>query len=306
MGGETEAAKIFEEARPALTGLAYRILASYAEAEDVVQDCFLAWQTADRDAIDRPRSWLMTVCSRKAIDVLRSARRARTSYVGPWLPEPVRTDFFEAPQETAAALSDTVTTSFLLVLERLSPKERAAFLLRDVFDMDYADIAVGLDVSEPACRKLVSRARANVRQPENAHTVPRERQETLIAAFEQAIRTGDTEPLAALLSADATLHADGGGKVPSARKPLEGAPVVLAFVRKVLSRAWRDYAIEMRIAEVNAGLALIAYQDGVPSAAVTFAFDRDQKVTDVYIVRNPDKLGRIDDAGPGGKAAPSP
>lgn len=304
MTRDRKAVETFEQARPVLTGLAYRILASYAEAEDVVQDCFLAWQAADRDAIDRPRSWLMTVCSRKAIDVLRSARRARTDYVGPWLPEPVRTDYFEAPQEAAAALSDTVTTSFLLVLERLSPKERAAFLLHDVFAMDYADIAAGLDVSEPACRKLVSRARANVRQPENARTVPRERQETLVAAFEQAIRTGETGPLAAMLSADATLRADGGGKVAAARKPLEGAPAVLAFVRKVLARAWRDF--EIRIVEINAGLALIAYEDGLPSAAVTFAFGGDQKATDVYIVRNPDKLGHIGGAMPGGEGAPSP
>lgn len=304
MTPDREAVETFEQARPVLTGLAYRILASYAEAEDVVQDCFLAWQAADRDAIERPRSWLMTVCSRKAIDVLRSARRARTDYVGPWLPEPVRTDYFEAPQEAAAALSDTVTTSFLLVLERLSPKERAAFLLHDVFAMDYADIAAGLDVSEPACRKLVSRARANVRQPENARTVPRERQETLVAAFERAIRTGETGPLAAMLSADATLRADGGGKVAAARKPLEGAPAVLAFVRKVLARAWRDF--EIRVVEINAGLALIAYEDGLPSAAVTFGFGGDQKATDVYIVRNPDKLGHIGGAMPGGEGAPSP
>jgi len=209
-----------------------------------------------------------------------------------------------APQEAAAALSDSVTTSFLLVLERLSPKERAAFLLHDVFAMDYADIAAGLDVSEPACRKLVSRARANVRQPENARTVPRERQETLVAAFEQAIRTGETGPLAAMLSADATLRADGGGKVAAARKPLEGAPAVLAFVRKVLARAWRDF--EIRVGEINAGLALIAYEDGLPSAAVTFGFGGDQKATDVYIVRNPDKLGHIGGAMPGGEGAPSP
>ena len=304
MTPDREAVATFEQARPVLTGLAYRILGSYAEAEDVVQDSFLSWMDADHAAIARPRSWLMTVCSRKAIDVLRSARRARTDYVGPWLPEPVRTDYFEAPQEAAAALSDTVTTSFLLVLERLSPKERAAFLLHDVFAMDYADIAAGLDVSEPACRKLVSRARANVRQPENARTVPRERQESLVAAFEQAIRTGETGPLAAMLSADATLRADGGGKVAAARKPLEGAPAVLTFVRKVLARAWRDF--EIRIVEINAGLALIAYEDGLPSAAVTFGFGGDQKATDVYIVRNPDKLGHIGGVLPGGEGAPSP
>ncbi len=299
MADQTDATEVFEDARPVLTGLAYRILGSYAEAEDVVQDSFLAWQAADRDAISRPRSWLMTVCTRKAIDVLRSARLARTRYVGPWLPEPVRTDYFEAPQEAAVALSDSVTMSFLLVLERLSPKERAAFLLHDVFAMDYGDVAAALDVGEPACRKLVSRARTNVRRQENVRTVPRERQEALVAAFEQAIRTGETGPLAAMLSADATLRADGGGKVAAARKPLRGAPTVLAFVRKVLSPAWRAHEIELQVAEVNAGLALIAYLEGVPDAAVTFAFGDDRKVTDVFIVRNPDKLARLDPTGRG-------
>lgn len=290
---DRDATETFEQARPVLTGLAYRILGSYAEAEDVVQDSFLAWMAADPTGISRPRSWLMTVCTRKAIDTLRSARVSRTSYVGPWLPEPVGTDLLVSPEDTVA-LSESATTAFLLVLERLSPKERAAFLLRDVFGMDYSDVADGLDVSEAACRKLVSRARANVRQPQNARTVPLERQEMLVAAFEQAVRTGDTGALAVQLSKDVTLTADGGGKVPSIDRPLHGADPVLGFVGRALSRFWRGS--DIGVVELNARLSLIVSSDGRPHAAVTFAYGADEKLSEVFIVRNPDKLARIGSA----------
>lgn len=273
-----------------LMGLAYRILGSLAEAEDVVQEVFLAWAAADRSAIDRPRHWLTTVCTRKAIDVLRSARLSRTDYVGPWLPEPLQTDFAATP-EADAALAESVTTAFLLVLERLAPKERAAFLLHDVFDLSYAEVADSLAIGEAACRKLVSRARANLRRERNLSAVSQARQEELVAAFEAAIATGNTGHLARLLSQDAVLSADSGGKVIGIREPLVGAEAVLDFVRSVLSPVWRRGALS--VAEVNAGRALVLHEAGRPAAVVSFAYDDDGKACGIYIMRNPDKLARI-------------
>ena len=275
-----------------LTGLAYRILGSVAEAEDVVQDTFLAWMAADHGNIERPQSWMATVCTRKAVDTLRLARHARTSYVGAWLPEPIHTQVLDTP-ETEAALSESVTTAFLLVLERLAPKERAAFLLRDIFAMGYGEIAASLEISEQTCRKLVSRARANVRRSNSAQTVPRERQDELVDAFQKAIVSGSAEQLAGLLASDATLNADSGGKVVAIRHPLEGASAILDFVAQVLSPAWRRG--EVFPWELNSGRALIVREEGRTVAAVSFAFDKSLKASGVFIMRNPDKLARIDE-----------
>lgn len=275
-----------------LTGLAYRILGSAAEAEDVVQDTFLAWMSIDRARIERPRNWLATVCTRKAVDTLRSARHARTSYVGAWLPEPIHTQVLDTP-ETEVALSESVTTAFLLALERLAPKERAAFLLRDVFAMEYGEVAASLEISEQACRKLVSRARANVRRGNHAHAVPRERQDELVDAFQRAIVSGSTDQLAVLLADDAVLSADSGGKAVAIRRPLEGARKVLDFVAKVLSPAWREGEIILR--ELNSARAIILREDGRITAAISFGYDETHKASNIFIMRNPDKLARIDE-----------
>lgn len=281
----------FESARPMLTGLAYRILGSLADAEDVVQDTFLDWMKADVTAVERPRGWLKTVCTRKAIDVLKSARRSRTEYVGIWLPEPLQTHDLDTP-ESQAALSESVTTAFLLVLERLAPKERAAFLLHDVFALGYDEVAGCLEISEPACRKLVSRARTNVQRANEARAAPPQRQDELVAAFKVAIVTGATTQLASLLAADVTLSADGGGKVVALQRTLEGAEPVLGFVAQILAPAWRGG--EIVPAELNAGRALLVRHDGRTTAAVSFAFDAAFNASRIFIVRNPDKLARID------------
>ncbi|TQV70649.1 RNA polymerase sigma factor SigJ [Denitrobaculum tricleocarpae] len=280
----------FEAARPMLTGLAYRILGSMAEAEDVVQDTYLSWMAAARSGIERPSSWLATVCTRKAIDSLRSAHHARTNYVGTWLPEPIHTRVLETP-ESELALSQNVTTAFLLVLERLAPKERAAFLLRDVFAMDYAELAEGLRISEAACRKLVSRARANLRKSQSAHSVPLDRQDELVTAFKTAIVEGSVAQLTDLLASDATLSADSGGKVTAIRQTLEGADAVLSFIARVLSPAWQN--LEVFTSELNARRALVAREAGRTVAVVSFDYDKDLKASRIYIVRNPDKLARV-------------
>ena len=289
---------VFEAARSMLTGLAYRILGSYAEAEDAVQDTFVSWMSADQASIEQPRSWLIAVCTRKAVDTLKSARRARTNYVGAWLPEPIYTDSVDTP-ETRLELSESVTMAFLLVLERLAPKERAAFLLHDVFALDYRQIADSLEISEAACRKLVSRARANLQRNKTTHAAPPERQDELVAAFETAIATGATDPLARLLSSDAVLSADGGGKVVAIQHDLHGPAEILAFIAGTLAPHWRAKQI-LRM-EVNARQALVLREEDHTHAVVSFAYDADGKAASVLITRNPDKLAQIDRllSGPG-------
>jgi len=278
----------FERARPALRGLAYRILGSLAEAEDAIQDTFLKWQTADRAAIATPQAWLTTVCTRRCLDLLKAADRARVDYVGPWLPEPVQTATESAPAELAAS----VTTAFLLLLDRLTPKERAAYLLREIFDHDYADVAGILGLREAACRKLVSRAQAALRQEKARQAVPRVRQEELLDAFQLAINSGVTDRLSALLADDIALRADGGGKATAARRVLQGREEVLSFLTKVLSRGWPKWRQERR--EINGRLGMVLTDGETVHASVSFGFDEAGQLSGIYIMRNPDKFGGLD------------
>ncbi|WP_394840224.1 RNA polymerase sigma factor SigJ [Pendulispora rubella] len=284
--------EVFEESRSTLLGLAYRILGSRADAEDAVQDTFLKWEQARKDAepIETPASWLMTVCTRRCIDLLRSAHKARVDYVGTWLPEPIATKT-EPTSEEHMALASSLTTAFLLLLERLTPKERAAYLLHEIFEISYPEIAKALDMQEAACRKLVSRARTTVDRPEVRHTVPRARQEQLLDAFEGAIVRGDMASLSALLSDDIDLHADGGGKVPTIQQILRGKDAVLAFIGKVVQPSWS--ANRWVPVDINGGRGVLLEDDGKIVAAMSFAYDESGNLADIFVVRNPDKLARL-------------
>lgn len=282
--------RIFASTRPMLMGLAYRILGSWADAEDAVQDTFLKWQRSDRDKIENPASWLTTICTRRCIDLMRSAHRTRVDYVGPWLPEPIHTSTGET-SEDGLSLASTLTTAFLLLLERLTPKERAAYLLHEIFDVSYPDIAKTLDLQESTCRKLVSRARANIDRAKVRHITPLDRQEQLLAAFEAAIASGSTDQLAALLSDDIELCADGGGKVPTILQVLRGKAEVLEFIAQNLGQWWRGY---QRVpSDLNGGRGVILWQDGLTVGSVSFAYDEAGKATNIFIMRNPDKLARL-------------
>jgi RNA polymerase sigma-70 factor (ECF subfamily) len=283
-------ADIFEQASPRLLGLAYRVLGSRADAEDAVQDTFLKWQSADRAAIENPAAWLTTACTRRCIDMLRSAYKTRVDYVGTWLPEPVHTMTVDDAED---ALPSSLTTAFLLMLERLTPKERAAYLLHEIFEMPYGDIAATLDMQEATCRKLISRARTNIDKAKVRHVTPAERQTELLSAFQAAVSGGGTDHLAALLSDDITVCADSGGKVPSIAKTLHGKTEVLQFVT-MTQRWWKTFRwVE---ANLNGGRGVILMDDGVPVAAMSFAYDESGRATDIYVMRNPDKLARLDAA----------
>ncbi len=278
---------LFETARGRLTGLAYRILGSYAEAQDVAQDTFVAWMSADRAAITAPQSWLTTVCSRKAIDALRSARVSRTDYVGAWLPEPIESRYLQ-DQPIEDDLAEAATMAFLVVLETLSPKERAAFVLRDVFGLSFADVAQSLGVHEAACRKLVSRARANIAAPQRARGAAKGDQEAMVKAFEHAISTGETDALKSLFAEDVCLRADSGGKVAAIRDPLHGIEDVAKFIGSTLCAAWSGIQLARRT--INSEQGLVLFENGTPTAVISFGYDANGAATDVYITRNPDKL----------------
>ena len=215
-----EAAAAFDPLRPRLIRIAYRMLGSVADAEDTVQEAFLRWLDADRDAVREPEAFLRRVVTRLCLDQLKSARRRRETYIGPWLPEP-----FEAEEDEL----DDVTLPLMLALERLSPLERAAFLLHDVFGVSFEEIAETIGREPAACRQLASRARTHVRAARPRFPVSMERGLEIAAAFFSASRNGDMRELRSLLAEDVTMFADGGGKRPAARRPIVGLGDVMQF-----------------------------------------------------------------------------
>ena len=285
--------EIFEHARPHLLGLAYRLLGTLAEAEDAVQDTYLKWQGIDTTPIRNAEAWLTTCCTNICLDVLKSARRSRTDYVGPWLPEPLHTRT-ERNQEEQLMLSSSLTTAFLLLLERLTPKERAAYLLHEVFDYSYSDIALTLEIKEVTCRKLVSRAKQYIGQEKARANPPREQQMALLTAFRTALETGEAGDLETLLSQSIELRADGGGKATAVDKVLSGQDVILEFVLEVLSPACQRMVFE--ITEINDALGMNILEDGEVIASATFSYGEDGKAENIFIMRNPDKLGHVQKA----------
>lgn len=282
-----------------LRALAYRMLGSRAEAEDIVQEAWLRWAEVDEAGVEHPGAFLSRLVTNLCLDRLRSAAAQREQYVGVWLPEPLLDDedlFGWAPSpETQAEFAQDVSVAFMLALERLSPLERAAFLLHDVFDMDYGEIAGHLDRSEAACRQLISRARKNIKADYARREVAREEGERLVAAFMQAVQSRDASALARLLSEDAVLMSDGGGRVSAVPKPLHGGALVartfIAFAQLPTSRGWR-----LLPATVNGLPGCLIVDDAAGGRLVqTIALAPSQpgQVGALYIQRNPDKLGAI-------------
>jgi RNA polymerase sigma-70 factor (ECF subfamily) len=288
----------FEPHRRRLLGLAYRMLGSMAEAEDAVQEAYLRWHDTNRDIVNEPRAFLMTTTTRICLDVLKSARMKREEYVGPWLPEPI-TDTASLAPDAQTELAEDLSVALLLALDRLSPLERAAFLLHDVFDYSFSQIADALDRNEAACRQLASRARTRVREarpkgltpPRGATKSIDPRHQELLSAFISASRSGDVERLTRMLASDARLVTDGGGKVPAALNVIEGNDRIAAFLAGVVRKGFTD-DMSLRFEVVNGlpGLLIVGPNGLVQTNA--FEFDGDA-VTAIYIVRNPDKLKHL-------------
>jgi RNA polymerase sigma-70 factor (ECF subfamily) len=278
----------FEARRPRLIRVAHGILGSIAEAEDVVQDAWLRLGRIDAERIDDLDAWLITVVGRLALDALGSARRRRENYVGEWLPEPL----VEEPDESTT-LDEKVTTALLVVLERLSPAERAAFLLHDVFDLGFDEVAEVVGRSPAAVRQLASRARRRVEAGKPRFPVSPEEQERIVLAFAAAWQAGDLEQLVGLLDPDAVLRSDGGGQVPAARKPLLGAERI-ARALVALARGGARAGREPRggLARINDALGLVV-DDGQSLSVVSLTIDSGRIVA-VDIVRNPEKLRHVE------------
>ncbi|TLZ71771.1 MAG: RNA polymerase sigma-70 factor [Methanobacteriota archaeon] len=280
--------EVFTELRPLLFAIAYRMLGSAMDAEDLVQEAYLRWQEASDADVRSPRAYLATIVTRLAINHLRSARVERESYVGPWLPEPLMTE--QVPDASGhIELSESLSMAFLVLLERLSPVERAVFLLYEVFDFEYAEIARIMDKSEANCRQLFARAKKHVGAPRARFAASREQAERLVERFARATGAGDMDGLLALLAEDITLWADGGGKAPGAAlKPVYGADAVASFIVGFTRRfVQRDRVL--RPAEINGQPGFISYVSGTPVAALVFDIQGD-RIRTIYAIGNPDKL----------------
>jgi RNA polymerase sigma-70 factor (ECF subfamily) len=275
----------FEAVRGRLFGLAYRMLGSRADAEDIVQEAYVRWHEGMPGSVENPEAWLVTTTSRLAIDRLRRLKTERDAYVGPWLPEPIVT---EAPPDRHLDLADDLSIAFLTLLERLAPEERAAFLLHDVFDVGYREIASVIDRSEAACRQVVHRARERVRGDRKRFDVTESAKTALLQKFTAAIEARDEQALLALFAPDATWTADSGGKTPASPHPLVGAARIAKFVINLRQKLWPAGRV-LEVVRVNGEPGLRIRDGNQHTATMSIATDG-ERIFAVYAVLNPDKL----------------
>ncbi|HEY4834954.1 MAG TPA: RNA polymerase sigma factor SigJ [Bradyrhizobium sp.] len=276
--------------RGRLLGLAYRMLGSRSDAEDVVQDAYLRFAGARE--VQNPEAFLVTVVTRLCLDRLRSAKAQREIYVGPWLPEPV-VDAEGLSPDAATEFADDLSFALLLALDRLSPLERAAFLLHDVFDIQFAEVAQMIDRTEVACRQLATRARRAVREARPAPPAPPDNHARLLSAFGEAVVSGDVSRLAGMLREDAIALTDGGGRKTAALNPIKGADKIARFfVSLAAKNTDRNVRIEPTV--INGILGALIYIDGKVDHSVSMAIDG-ERIAAIYIVRNPNKLRHVPD-----------
>lgn len=275
----------FEEYRPLLFSLAYRMLGTRADAEDIVQDAYLRWQSASQDEVRAPKSYLTTIVARLSLDSLKSARRKRETYVGEWLPEPI----VEPRGSGAVEMAESLSLAFLHILETLSPDERIAFLLREVFDADYAEIATTLETSEPNCRQLIARARKHIRDRRPRFKVDRARQQSVLEQFLAACQTGDPSQLLPLLSPGVVMHTDGGGKAQSTINPIYGADKVSRFFQGIVKKGGLE-GITATFVTVNGDPGAMLMEGGNRSGVVSIELDESSRIRAIFFIVNPDKL----------------
>lgn len=282
----------YEASRGRLQGLAYRMLGSRADAEDILQEAYLRVKQVNPADIRNVEAYLFTTVTRFCLDQLKSARAKREIYVGPWLPEPI-VDTETVSPETAAEIADDLSFALLLTLEKLSAPERAAFLLHDAFDTSYAQIAATLGKSEAACRQLVSRARKSVKSAKPPHPAPADVHRELLLNFAEATATGDLSRLEALLAADVVAYSDGGGVKVAALNPIHGAHNVARFFVGI-SRKAKAYGMvpEFVLANINGAPGFVAYFDGELDQTLSIDVE-DGRIAAFYVVRNPEKLHAV-------------
>ncbi len=284
-----EQVEVFENHRPLLFSIAYRMLGTVMEAEDILQEAFLRWRDAAAETIDSPKSYLATVVTRLCIDYLRSAQVRREEYIGPWLPEPLVADPAAGPVERQA-MSDSLSIAFLVILESLAPTERAVFLLREVFGYEYNEIAQIVGKSEANCRQMASRARREVAQRRPRFDSSPQQQTSVVNQFLDTISSGDVESLLSMLDKDVTWWSDGGGQFGVAQKPIRGAENVAHFIMNLVRRSPDDVATLP--VEVNGGPGLIIYVAGQRYGVLSFGL-ANGRIGSIWAVVNPDKLSSV-------------
>jgi RNA polymerase sigma-70 factor (ECF subfamily) len=283
-GAGGDAAAVFDPLRPRLVRVAYRMLGSVADAEDVVQNAYLRWLASDRDIVRQPAAFLCTIVTRLCLNELKSARRRRETYIGPWLPEPV------VDMEESDSIDD-ITLPLMIALERLSPLERVAFLLHDVFGLGFDDVADAAGREAATCRKLAGRARGHVRKARPRFPVTKERGMEIAAAFFAATRNGDMAELRSLLADDVTACADGGGKAPASPHPLKGAGEVIERHVQLAREFEKSPSLLVRYAFIDGLPGFVTVESG-DVAQTTALWIEQGKIVSIYVVRNPDKLRR--------------
>jgi RNA polymerase sigma-70 factor (TIGR02957 family) len=282
----------FEQHRDLLFAVAYRMLGTVADAEDIVQDSWIRWSSAPRDDVADPKAYLVRIVTNTSLDRLRSARSRREAYFGPWLPEPMLTDPDVADR---AELAESVSLAMLVVLESLTPDERAVFVLREVFGFSHAEIATSLGRSEAGVRQLAHRAREHVQARRPRFEVDRGQQQEVTRRFLAAAMGGDLDGLLAVLAPDVELITDGGGKARAAIRPIKGAAKVAGFLRGISARPWQGYQsseITPSLAEINGLPGVLVMARGQVLAAITATVAGD-RITAIQLVANPDKLAAI-------------
>lgn len=286
MFNNEEKVKIFEQHRKKLFGIAYRMLGTNVEAEDIMQEAYIRWHKTNLEKIKNTEAWLVTVVTRLSIDRLRKAKNERENYIGPWLPEPLAVSSLPTPEEDAE-FSSSLSLAFMVLLEKLSPTERAVFLLHDIFECAYSDVARIIDKTEAASRQIVSRARKRIRTEENRFEADERERENLIQKFAIASNTGDEQTLLSLFSDDVRMTSDGGGKITAARKIVYGSKRLVRLFT-IVGLKYGD-AFEYLLTSINGEMGLLMLHESKPFAATTFEF-KDGKISALYRVMNPEKL----------------
>ena len=281
---------LFEEQRQLLFGIAYRMLGSVADAQDLVQETYLRWQQAARESIRSPRAWLTTVTTRLCINHLQSARVKRETYVGPWLPEPLVDEQAKDPAETSM-LADSLSLAFLVLLETLSPDERAVFILREGFECEFADIAHIIGKSEENCRQILTRARKHIDERRPRYDVSRIDADKIVGPFVTALKNGDLEAMLAHLAENVVLIADAGGRPGALLKPLHGASPVAHAMLHAMRKQGAEEA-DVRAATVNGLPGFVRFQDTAARAVLAFGLVGG-RIAAVFVISNPDKLRHL-------------
>jgi RNA polymerase sigma-70 factor, ECF subfamily len=277
-------AEIFNEHRKWLFSIAYRMTSRVSDAEDIVQEAYIRWSRADLDEVRSPKAFLATTVTRLAIDHLESARVKRETYLGPWLPEPV------VDARDDAHLADSLSMAFLLLLETLTPVERAVFLLREAFDYEYAEIAAMLDKSEANCRQMHSRARRHLADRRPRFQASPEDRERLLQGFLSTVSTGNVDELTSLLAEDATLYTDGGGRTRAALNPIFGRDRIIRFFAGI--QRFRNPDDDVRVCDINGRPGLVAWSGADPLYTISMEIENG-RIRDLFVVVNPDKLAHL-------------